>query len=146
MLTKYLQGHFTACPAKWQFVPTPKKWAASTTSASTASFTWVTWPATEVSPIRPKHFTAKLFSWPRAAGRPITRSGSWSQICRELITSWQQSSTMLEVLLSGKTLFSMSTKDLGYSLDGESNQGRGSEWAGRGSDPPNNYQQVLNLK
>ena len=28
------------------------------------------------------------------------------------------------------TVFSMSTKDLSYSLDGESSQGRGSEWAG----------------
>ena len=43
-------------------------------------------------------------------------------------------------------LFSMSTKDLSYLLDGESSQGRGSEWAGGGSDPPNNYQQDLTLK
>ena len=37
----------------------------------------------------------------------------------------------------------MSTKDLSYLLDGESSQGRGSEWARGGSDPPNNYQQDL---
>ena len=32
----------------------------------------------------------------------------------------------------------MSTKDLSYLLDDKSSQGRGSEWAGGGSDPPNN--------
>ena len=37
-------------------------------------------------------------------------------------------------------MFSMSTKDLSYLLDGESSQGRGSELAGGGSDPPHNYQ------
>ena len=37
----------------------------------------------------------------------------------------------------------MSTEDLSYLLDGESSQGRGSEWAGGGSDPPNNHQQDL---
>ena len=37
----------------------------------------------------------------------------------------------------------MSTKDLSYLMDGESSQGRGSEWVGVGSDPPNNYQQDL---
>ena len=42
-----------------------------------------------------------------------------------------------------RSLFPMSTKDLSYLLDGESSQGRGSEWAGGGSDPPNNYQQDL---
>ena len=40
-------------------------------------------------------------------------------------------------------LFSMSTKDLSYLLYGESSQERGSEWAGGGSDSPNNYQQDL---
>ena len=35
-------------------------------------------------------------------------------------------------------MFSLSTKDLSYLLDGEYSQGRGSEVAGGGSDPPNN--------
>ena len=40
-------------------------------------------------------------------------------------------------------MFSMSTKDLSCLLAGEASQERGSDFgAGRGSDPPNNYQEV----
>ena len=48
------------------------------------------------------------------------------------------------LLYSG--VLSMSTKDLSYLLDGESSQERGSEWAGGGSDPPNNYQPNFKVK